>query len=103
MDALHRTLKHPCHTSWNTKYDSLKQFTDLQQRLPSLMDQLCRISEVPPFSSKQLWAVSDYVAVSFSCNSKPCTNTWERVLGGPYITGVHLGRWLGRLGVETTV
>ena len=82
MDALHRTLKHPCHTSWNTKYDSLKQFTDLQQRLPSLMDQLCRISEVIPFSSKQLWAVSDYVAVSFSRNSMPCTNTWERVWGG---------------------
>ena len=100
MDALHRTLKHPCHTSWNTKYDSLKQFSDLQQRLPSLMDKLCRISNVIPFSSKQLWAVSDYVAVSFSRNSMPCTNTWERVWGGPTsprsTLDVGWGGWVSR-------
>ena len=82
MDALHRTLKHPCPTRWNSKYDSLKLFLELQQRLPSQMDQLCRCFDIVAFSSKQLWALGDYIAVSFSRNSMPCTNTWERVWGG---------------------
>ena len=82
MDALHRTLKHLCPTRWNSKYDSLKLFLDLQQRLPSQMDQLCTSFYIVAFSSKQLWALGDYIAVSFSRNSMPCTNTWKRVGGG---------------------